>query len=130
MFGAIFFPPATPEKRCLIRFTLNCGLSRDDLDRIIQVCADIREEVGMAEWRSTKRKKAAVSADAARPEKLQQSVLSDGRLFIHGRHDWQVYGESGPGVPLGPARDGAAAALDDHSAKRQAKPRADAGSLS
>ncbi len=77
-----------------------------------------------------KRKKAAVSADAARPEKLQQSVLSDGRLFIHGRHDWQVYGESGPGVPLGPARDGAAAALDDHSAKRQAKPRADAGSLS
>jgi len=130
VFGAIFFPPATPEKRCLIRFTLNCGLSRDDLDRIIQVCADIREEVGMAEWRSTKRKKAAVSADSARPEKLQQSVLSDGRLFIHGRHDWQVYGESSPSVPLGPARDGAAAALDDHSAKRQAKPRADAGSLS
>ncbi len=56
VFGAIFFPPATPEKRCLIRFTVNCGLTRQDLDRIIEVCADIREEVGMAEWRSTKRK--------------------------------------------------------------------------
>jgi CAI-1 autoinducer synthase len=56
IFGAIFFPPATPEKRCLIRFTLTCGLSRRELDRIIEVCSDIREEVGMAEWRSTRRK--------------------------------------------------------------------------
>ena len=52
VFGAIFFPPATPEKRCLVRLTLNCGLSRDELDRIVAVCAEIREEVGMAEWRS------------------------------------------------------------------------------
>ena len=56
VFGAIFFPPATPEKRCIIRFTLNCGLTRRELDYIIEVCDDIRLEVGMAEWRSTKRK--------------------------------------------------------------------------
>ena len=59
MFGAIFFPPATPEKRCLIRFTVNCGLDRAELDRIIDVCAEIRDEVGMAEWRSTQARRAA-----------------------------------------------------------------------
>ena len=56
VFGAIFFPPATPDKRCIIRFTVNCGLSRRELDRIIEVCDEIRAEVGMAEWRSTKRR--------------------------------------------------------------------------
>lgn len=56
VYGAIFFPPATPEKRCLIRFTVNCGLTRYEMDHVLRVCADIREEVGVAEWRSTKRK--------------------------------------------------------------------------
>src|SRR5690606_4782964 len=56
VFGAIFFPPATPDKRCIMRFTVNCGLSRRDLDRIIEGCGEIRDEVGMAAWRSTLRK--------------------------------------------------------------------------
>ena len=56
IFGAIFFPPATPDKRCLIRFTVNCGLTRDEMDRAISVCAEIRDEVGMETWRSTRRK--------------------------------------------------------------------------
>lgn len=56
VFGAIFFPPATPDKRCLIRLTINCGLSHAEIDRALAVCADIRDEVGMAHWRSTRRK--------------------------------------------------------------------------
>lgn len=63
VYGAIFFPPATPEKRCLIRFTANCGLTRYEMDHVLRVCADIREEVGMEEWRSTKRKRQAVGAN-------------------------------------------------------------------
>lgn len=119
VFGAIFFPPATPEKRCLIRFTLNCGLSRGELDRIIEICADIREEVGMAEWRSTRRKKAASPVcDTNKPTSADKPPnLSDRSIFDCRRHDWQVYREGGPGVGLGAAGDRPAAAFDDHAAE-------------
>jgi CAI-1 autoinducer synthase len=56
VFGAIFLPPATPTKRCIIRLTVNCGLTRDELDRVLAVCAEIRDEVGLASWPSTRRK--------------------------------------------------------------------------
>ncbi len=56
VFGAIFLPPATPTKRCIIRFTVNCGLTRDELDRVLAVCAEIRDEVGLASWPSTRRR--------------------------------------------------------------------------
>jgi CAI-1 autoinducer synthase len=65
VYGAIFFPPATPEKRCLIRFTVNCGLTRYEMDHVLRVCGDIREEVGLAEWRSTKRKRQGGNANDA-----------------------------------------------------------------
>ncbi len=118
VFGAIFFPPATPEKRCLIRFTVNCGLSRRDLDRIIEVCSDIREEVGMAEWRSTRRK----AADDAKTTEAPALVAEQPALAAHGlsgggRHDWQLYDEGGSGVGLGLARDRAAATFDNHPAE-------------
>lgn len=57
IFGAIFFPPATATKRCIIRFTVNCGLTRDELDRVLAVCAEIRDEVGMTSWPSTRRRR-------------------------------------------------------------------------
>jgi len=56
VFGAIFLPPATPEKRCLMRFTVNCNLSRHQLDQVLAVCSEIRNEVGLAGWASTRRK--------------------------------------------------------------------------
>ncbi len=56
VFGAIFLPPATPTKRCIIRFTVNSGLTRDELDRVLAVCAEIRDEVGLASWPSTRRR--------------------------------------------------------------------------
>jgi len=56
IFGAIFLPPATAAKRCIIRFTINCGLTKDELDRVLAVCAEIRDEVGLALWPSTRRR--------------------------------------------------------------------------
>lgn len=56
IFGALFFPPATPEKRTLIRFTVNCGLTARELDRVIEVCGEIRDEVDLANWASTRRR--------------------------------------------------------------------------
>lgn len=56
VFGAIFFPPATAQNRCLIRLSLNCNLSMLQLDRVLAACRDVREEVGMSRWRSTLRR--------------------------------------------------------------------------
>lgn len=56
IFGALFFPPATTENRCLIRFTVNCGLTNAQIDRVIDVCREIRNEVALDTWPSTRRK--------------------------------------------------------------------------
>jgi CAI-1 autoinducer synthase len=115
VFGAIFFPPATPEKRCLIRFTVNCGLSRRELDRIIEVCAEIRDEVGMAEWRSTQRKAADVNRSTVT---AAQKPASTGRRVSNGMgHDWQLYDESGSRVSPRLAGDRAATAFNNHPAE-------------
>ena len=115
VFGAIFFPPATPEKRCLVRFTLNCALGRTELDRVIDVCAEIREEVGMAEWRSTRRKKTSAATEIAAPK--QPDASSRRGLLDSERNDRQFDCEGGTDVYRGPARDRAAAAFDNHPAE-------------
>lgn len=56
VFGSVFCAPATPKNRSLMRFSLHSGLSMDDLRHVIDVCGSIREEVGMWEWKSTKRR--------------------------------------------------------------------------
>ncbi|CAN1723284.1 CAI-1 autoinducer synthase [Hyphomicrobium sp. 1Nfss2.1] len=115
VFGAIFFPPATPEKRCLIRFTVNCGLSRQDLDRIIEVCDEIRNEVGMAEWRSTKRKATAKGQSAPgaarRPRSDRSRVLSDWL------HRGQINREAGSEVDLRLARNRSTGTFHNHPAE-------------
>ncbi len=120
VFGAIFFPPATPDKRCIIRFTVNCGLSRHELDRIIEVCGEIREEVGMAEWRSTKRKFAGgagtVQATKQR-EKAAASHLGRSRVLNSWLNHRKLNRERGSDVDLGTARDRASGTLDNHPAK-------------
>jgi len=57
VFGSVFCAPATPKNRSLIRFSLNSNLQRNELDHILSVCAEVREEVGMWDWRSTRGKK-------------------------------------------------------------------------
>ncbi|SDI12920.1 alpha-hydroxyketone-type quorum-sensing autoinducer synthase [Propionivibrio dicarboxylicus] len=55
IFGAPFIAPATPKNRSLIRFSVNAGLSDADIDRIVRVCWEIRDEIGVANWPSTRR---------------------------------------------------------------------------
>mgnify|MGYP002630504850 CR=1 FL=1 len=50
VFGSVFCDPATPRNRSLIRFTLNADLSADDLDRITNVCSDVRGELDIDQW--------------------------------------------------------------------------------
>jgi len=56
IFGSIFCAPATPKNRALMRLSINCELSQSDLLRIVKVCRDIRDEVDLANWPSTRRK--------------------------------------------------------------------------
>ena len=56
IFGSVFCAPATPKNRALIRFSVNAGLTRAELERIVNVCHDIRDEVNFADWPSTRRK--------------------------------------------------------------------------
>jgi len=55
VFGAPFIAPATPKNRSLIRFSVNTGLADGDIDRIVRVCREIRDEIGVADWPSTRR---------------------------------------------------------------------------
>ena len=63
VFGSPFCAPATPKNRACIRFSVQSDLSRDDLERVIEVCAEVREEAGLARWPSTRRKARASSFD-------------------------------------------------------------------
>jgi CAI-1 autoinducer synthase len=57
IFGAVFCAPATPLDGALVRFSVNCGLNLEQLDRVIEVCAKIRDEVNLEEWESVRRNK-------------------------------------------------------------------------
>lgn len=56
IFGSVFCAPATPKNRALMRFSVNAGLTNADLDRIVNACRDMRDEVDLASWPSTRRK--------------------------------------------------------------------------
>lgn len=56
IFGSVFVAPATPKNRALIRLSLHSGLTRSELEHVLKVCEEIRDEVNMWEWKSTKRK--------------------------------------------------------------------------
>ena len=55
VFGSVFCAPATATKRSLIRLSVNCNHSYSQLNRVIDVCRDIRDEVDLANWPSTRR---------------------------------------------------------------------------
>jgi 7-keto-8-aminopelargonate synthetase-like enzyme len=55
--GSVFCAPATPKNKAIMRFAVNCSLTQYDLDMILEVCKEIREEVGMWDWKSTRKKK-------------------------------------------------------------------------
>ena len=55
IFGSVFCAPATPKNRAMIRFSINAGLLDEDLSRLVGVCHDIRDEVDLANWPSSRR---------------------------------------------------------------------------
>jgi CAI-1 autoinducer synthase len=38
VFGSVFCPPATPHGKHLIRFSINSGHSKAELNRVLEVC--------------------------------------------------------------------------------------------
>ena len=55
IYGAVFCAPATAKNRSLVRLTLNANLTASDVARLLDACADMRLEVGMESWPSTRR---------------------------------------------------------------------------
>lgn len=64
VFGSIFTAPATPKSRSLVRFSVNCDVTREELDRVIAACRDVRDLVDFRDWPSTRRLREAKSAVA------------------------------------------------------------------
>jgi CAI-1 autoinducer synthase len=57
VFGSVFCAAATPKNRSLIRLSVQTNFTGGELDRVLAVCYDIRNEVGLDRWASTRRKK-------------------------------------------------------------------------
>ncbi|MEX3821522.1 hypothetical protein AB3X93_25090, partial [Paraburkholderia sp. BR14262] len=55
IFGSVFCAPATAQNRSLVRLSLNAALCEEELERLVEVCAEIRDEVQMWNWPSTRR---------------------------------------------------------------------------
>jgi CAI-1 autoinducer synthase len=56
VFGSVFCAPATPKHKSLVRLSVNASLGEEELGTIVRVCREIQEEVGMADWASTRRR--------------------------------------------------------------------------
>lgn len=77
VFGSVFCAPATPKNRALVRFSLNSALSHSDLERIVDVCREIRDEVDMANWPSTRRKHNSIVSAAPRETPKEDSLIPE-----------------------------------------------------
>lgn len=55
IFGSVFCAPATARNRALIRLSLHADLSDAQIEKIASVCRDIRTEVELDKWPSTRR---------------------------------------------------------------------------
>ncbi|GJJ04456.1 CAI-1 autoinducer synthase [Duganella rhizosphaerae] len=64
IYGAVFCAPATAKNRSLVRLTLNAGLTDIEMDKLLAVCADIRERVALSSWSSTRRRARGAAASA------------------------------------------------------------------
>ncbi|MEE4250777.1 MAG: alpha-hydroxyketone-type quorum-sensing autoinducer synthase [Alcanivoracaceae bacterium] len=56
VFGSVFCAPATPKKRSLVRLSINAAMTMQDIPKLLEACEKIRDEVGMWQWSSTRRK--------------------------------------------------------------------------
>jgi CAI-1 autoinducer synthase len=57
IYGAVFCAPATAKNRSLVRLTLNSGLCDGQVEKLLDACADMRSEVDLDSWSSTRRQR-------------------------------------------------------------------------
>ena len=57
IYGAVFCAPATAKNRALVRLTLNSGITEAQAERLLAACADMRGELDVASWSSTRRQR-------------------------------------------------------------------------
>ncbi|WP_323145045.1 alpha-hydroxyketone-type quorum-sensing autoinducer synthase [Massilia phyllosphaerae] len=57
IYGAVFCAPATAKNRSLVRLTLNSGMTREEIEKLVAACADMRSEVDLVNWSSSSRRK-------------------------------------------------------------------------
>lgn len=57
IFGSVFCAPATPRNRAILRFTVHCNLSDADIRGVLSALERVREEVDVAAWGSTRRRR-------------------------------------------------------------------------
>jgi CAI-1 autoinducer synthase len=55
IFGSVFCAPATPKKRSLVRLSVNAAMTMEDIGRVLKGCEEIRDQVAMHDWASTRR---------------------------------------------------------------------------
>ena len=55
VFGAPFIPPSVARDRCVHRLSVHCALTDEDLARILNACAAVRDEAGLADWKTIRR---------------------------------------------------------------------------
>ena len=65
VFGSAFTPPATPKNRTLVRFSVNSALALGELDTVLAVCADIRDQVDYRDWPAYRRNRQSADRAAA-----------------------------------------------------------------
>lgn len=65
VFGSVFCAPATAKKRSLLRLSVNAGLTAHQINHVLEACAKVRNEVGMWDWPSTRRKQREFEAMAS-----------------------------------------------------------------
>lgn len=65
VFGSVFCAPATAKKRSLLRLSVNAGLTAHQINHVLEACAKVRNEVGMWDWPSTRRKQREFEAIAS-----------------------------------------------------------------
>lgn len=55
VFGSVFCAPATARNRALIRLSIHAALTDAQIEKIVSVCRDIRGEVELDRWPSSRR---------------------------------------------------------------------------
>lgn len=74
IFGSVFCAPATPRNRAMIRLSIHAALSDAQIERIASVCRDIRGEVELEKWASTRRLGDELSARRRKREDVEERV--------------------------------------------------------